>query len=228
MSRLIEVVGPPGAGKSTLLSELERGGDVEVVDSARAASVHRFRAATTFAGGRSLLGASVAWRRPPRTRQIARWCVRLGAFEPLLAPAAQRAEITVIDQGPVYTLARLAGCSSARRGTSWWTTQVTTWARLLDTVIVLDADDDVLRERIGARAKAHSLRDASAERAIAEIRMQRLDLERTVFHLRSFGLPVTRLTTDLSTPSELSHQLAQILHPAGTAIDPTTTTRSEP
>ena len=211
MTRLVEVVGPPGSGKSTLLAELVRTGRVELVGSARSAATPRLRVATAVAGGRALVGATLAWGRPPPSRQVARWCVRLGAFEPLLTADRAGAPVTVVDQGPVYTLSRLAGQSPARRGTNWWSARVATWAHRLDAVVVLDADDEILRTRIDERAKTHALRGEPPERAVAEINRQRLALERTVFHLCGLGLPVARLATDTGSPAELGRRLDDLL-----------------
>lgn len=164
-----EVLGAPGAGKSTLLSALSQGpGDVVAVTRYRspAAAPAYLRAAVHLAP--RLLPEVMAGR---TTRQRLNWALRLNASATVLRQHTRvDARLVLFDQGPVYTLVRLA---QAQGRDAWWHTQAARWSGLLDVLVVVDAPDELLLERLVTRAKAHaytSLDPADALQAIARDR----------------------------------------------------------
>ena len=76
----------------------------------------------------------------------------------------QGARIALFDEGPVYSVARLAAfCPPTlerRPFGAYLARSRRQWARELDLVIMLDAPNVVLAERIRSRAKPHRMRDA--------------------------------------------------------------------
>ena len=73
----------------------------------------------------------------------------------------------VLDQGPIYALGRLEAMGKPflrspvyRR---WRQRMTEAWAKKLDRIIVLDAPDPVLVERIGGRTQAHETKGRSPE-----------------------------------------------------------------
>jgi deoxyadenosine/deoxycytidine kinase len=109
-------------------------------------------------------------------------------------------QLVVMDQGPIYTLATLQMRASRPAGgdafDTWRNHVVQEWAGLLDTVIYLEASDDVLLRRIADRSKPHRLRsciDADALRWLAQLRDA---LEQTVERFRACAaLSVLRFDT---------------------------------
>jgi hypothetical protein len=86
--------------------------------------------------------------------------------------AGTGATVVVFDQGPVYTLVRLHEDQDQNSASIelWRRRKLAQWAATLDLVLLLDAPDDVLVERIRGRVKAHALKlgpDASARAAVA-------------------------------------------------------------
>lgn len=68
--------------------------------------------------------------------------------------------VTVLDQGPLYALVRLRaqnrGISDRASFRTWWEAMVTRWVAELDSVVWLDAPDDVLLGRIHQRDQSHA------------------------------------------------------------------------
>lgn len=147
-----ELIGPPGAGKSTLLQALH-----EREPGLR--SVFQMRSMGYLP---ALLG-SAARQLPALARQRSWWqvrqLVRLGAMQRAFGQASA---LTIVDQGPVYTLARMY--TAGMRGGDALYRQ---WAGALGLVIWLDAPDAVLAGRIDGRAKAHALKGRPAREAAA-------------------------------------------------------------
>lgn len=224
---VVEVVGRPGTGKSTLLDLVAEQApeSVSVIRSARrmADRAARFRAGQ--AGGAALARTTVAWGRPPTDLQTARWWLRLGAFGTVIADAPSGG-VTVLDQGPVYTLLRLGRRCTTPRATAWWTEQIDDWAARLDAVVVLDAPTLLLLERISRRDKHHALRGAALASGGPELERMRLDIERMVAQLEARAVPVHRVDTGTDdvkdTAAGLATLLAAVVRRSPDDIDPTT------
>jgi hypothetical protein len=83
----------------------------------------------------------------------------------------------IFDQGPVYTMVRLQEATPLDRRSpaflQWWDRTAEFWGRSMDLVIMLDAPDQVLVERVRERSKTHAIKALSgveARRAIAQER----------------------------------------------------------
>lgn len=150
---VVELLGVPASGKSGLADGLVRAlpGTVLVKEHAP-----RDLPALT-------LGAARAWpvllEGPPAGSGRVRWVAWAGRLAAAPSVAARRAAtssgLVVLDQGPAYTLGRMAGVRRTDRGNHWWHRQVFGTASLLDVLVVLDADPDVLSRRLHERPKAH-------------------------------------------------------------------------
>jgi hypothetical protein len=77
----------------------------------------------------------------------------------LSRPAPPGREAIVLDEGPVYFLARLRvyGADEVGRAgfAAWWPGAVARWASVLHLLVWLDAPDSVLAGRIRARSQRH-------------------------------------------------------------------------
>ena len=195
-SRIVEIVGPPGAGKTSLLSALTaRRPELRPITEWR-----HLRFLPSLA--RNAVGLLpfflVQWMagQPPSRRNMERM-VRLQASREITE--RMREQIIVLDQGPIYTLGTLR-MSAPRpendRFEIWWNRVAQQWASALDTVVFLEATDDVLLRRIMDRSKPHRLKsdlDVNGSEWLATLRDA---LERTVETFRAHsGLSVLRFDT---------------------------------
>jgi hypothetical protein len=163
--RLVEIVGPAGGGKTALLRTLARD--------------PRIRAGLRIDRGRHLpemLRHTVALiptalgllrNRPASMQNGLLHFVRLRTLPSvvMLAMAEEPARTILLDEGPVFSLGRLSVFQGADRTPGvvrrQWHAELDRWATLLDTVILVDATDAVLRRRIRERPKEHQIKDRS-------------------------------------------------------------------
>jgi hypothetical protein len=133
--------------------------------------------------------------------------IRLKAAEGILARERRGSGLLLFDQGPVYTLAWLKEVmKSMPPGPSlidWEQHSISFWAEALDAVIILDAPDDLLLDRIHGRSKPHALRAVARGRARRSLHEERGFYEETVTKLIEARdtLPIIRLDTS-KTPVE--------------------------
>jgi len=195
--RVIELLGPPGSGKSTLAARLG------VLDGSKVVKDHSPGDLPALLRGIASAGTVLA-RRPPagvsRTRWVA-WAGRVAAVEDVVGVREARgAQLVVLDQGPAYTLWRMADGCRSRRAAGWWHGQLAAYAQLLDTLVLLDADPLVLYDRLRVRGKDHPgarrLDECSFREDVAEAthgyRVMAAWLELA-------GVPVVRLDTSRVT-----------------------------
>ncbi|MBA3430939.1 MAG: ATP-binding protein [Actinobacteria bacterium] len=204
--RAIEILGPPGAGKSTLMKAL----------GAAAPDAHPL---SIYCTPRNLpVWIRSAWRVLPELRSPAslgdrpwrqrKWIIRLQASEGILRrEAARESSVLVFDQGPVYTLAWLRGTpQSSALPEGRVERAIRFWAHALDALIMLDAPNEVLLNRIRDRTKPHSLCSGSyasarrglvQERSIHEAAIEELTAARP-------SLPVIRFDTSEQAPGHMA------------------------
>ena len=76
----------------------------------------------------------------------------------------------LLDQGPIFLLTylRLFGFSGVEDELlrQWWSQKLDDWASILDTIFWLDAQDDVLLERIHHRDRWHIIKTMSDDEAV--------------------------------------------------------------
>jgi thymidylate kinase len=197
MVRTVEIVGPPGAGKTSLLSALaaRRPGLRTMAAWRRPVYLPEFARETL--GLIPLFVAQWSAGRPLARRDMER-LVRVQASRRIAAGWGE--EVVLMDQGPIYTLAtlRLGACGpgASERLRSWWDRMVQEWAGLLETVIYLEAEDDVLLSRIRGRSKDHRLKFGIEPDGLAWLTMLREALERTLDRFRERSrLTVLRFDT---------------------------------
>jgi len=110
----------------------------------------------------TIVGSALRKRRL-RWREITQM-IRLEALHRVLRRMKSRHRIILLDEGPVFGISWL-DLAFAKRGaeppTRWRRRVLQRWARVLDSVILLDAGDDLLAARIRTRSKTHRMRNRS-------------------------------------------------------------------
>lgn len=160
---LVELAGPAGAGKTTLLRELvarERPSCAGLAPRSLRDAPHAVGAACSSLAAL----AELAMHGPTPRREHARHLVRLGALRARVRAASRAHAIVLLDEGPVYSLARLhaagacgAAGSALERG---WRRALSYWRGALDTIVWIDAPNGVLADRIRSRRKPHRAKHA--------------------------------------------------------------------
>jgi hypothetical protein len=73
--------------------------------------------------------------------------------------------VVIFDEGPIFALAWLRGFGHeimrSEATDEWWRATLRDWGALLDAVVVLDAPDSLLAQRIRSRPHPHEMKQAS-------------------------------------------------------------------
>lgn len=157
-SKVIEIVGPAGAGKTTLYHALHCYPDW--IRPKNFPDVHKWNNAPFYiCNGLQLIPCLMRLRHSD-SRQLTRrefaWLSILHGWSSLLGKESQHGDKAIIlDQGPVYLLAEmlLFGPQYLRQSSAdkFWPDLYGRWGATLDIVLLLDAADDILLERIRTR-----------------------------------------------------------------------------
>lgn len=211
--RLVELAGPAGAGKSSVCSALRR----------------RYRATQGTIWGQPVLpllgnGAQLMptlagfWL---QARSLlwdeSRHMVRLRTLHRELGQRGESGgQVMIFDEGPIFALAWLRGFGhvSLRSDVadSWWHATLRQWAGTVDVVVVLDAPDALLAQRIRNRPEWHEVKHASDAEISAWMGRFRIALDWVLAGLTREGGPaIIRIPTALDDPERLAGQVMQAL-----------------
>lgn len=221
---VVELVGPAGTGKTTLLQTLCQHSESVLV--AAFPRVRRLEHISFF-----VKNAVFLWPTLLRARRNGQWLTRqeivmiaiLKGWHYVLARQASRnGGIIVLDPGPVFLLSWLSefGSEGLRCWSSekWWDSMIKQWADALDAVVHLDAPDNVLRERINARGKPHTVKGKPEQEMREFLARWRASIEAVISRLTVDGGPrVIRFDTAQESPDQIvEHFLAAFgLEPSG-------------
>lgn len=210
---IAEIVGLPGSGKTTLNREMVRTREI--------ASVTTYRTVLQMPRWlHSRFTLQRIWSSPygpafgPQERV---WMMRLESAPPLLRRAATKVSGgVVIDQGPAFTLSRLrierVPSAQSPLYCEWWETTTQRWRSALDVVIMLDASNACLLERIHTRGKSHVLLELSLQDAKDALDRERALYEEVIAGLCGpAGAALVRLNTECTTVVEAKAEVEACL-----------------
>jgi deoxyadenosine/deoxycytidine kinase len=170
----IEMMGPAGAGKSSLIKIL-RESDQRFKLSSNPAGLNRIWYSAKLLG---LLPGLILHRRTLSRDEI-RSLVYLQAWHAMNVDDHE--QITLYDHGPLYRIAVLreygVKFAQAKHFQKWLNSWYDRWTQRLDLVVLLDAPNEILMERVIARGRFRVLMTVSSEEA-----MQQLDAYRRAFN----------------------------------------------
>jgi deoxyadenosine/deoxycytidine kinase len=165
-TKIIEIVGPAGAGKTTLYQAL--GCHTDRIRLENFPDVHKWADVPFYIlNGIQLISSLICLPRS-NSRQLTRrefaWMSILYGWSALLRKQSKESNKAIIlDQGPIYLLAemRLFGPEYLRQSStdSLWQDFYQRWKTTLDMVVLLDAANDVLLERIRNRKQELIVKD---------------------------------------------------------------------
>lgn len=128
----------------------------------------------------------------------------------------RRPRAVVLDEGPVYMLARLRVHGGERilspAFERWWRKALAQWAGTVDLVVWLDAPDPILMQRAQTRSQVHELQRLSDARAREFIASYRRAYETVVGGLtEAAGPQVMRVRSDQASVDQLVARIVPVL-----------------
>lgn len=182
---VVELLGLPGAGKTSVVSALKSSGGV--------VSMSRYRSASNVVAysmaALRLAPVLVAGRREGASRGDGNKLVRLESSRTIVRARGRGRRAFVFDQGPLFLIRQLVRQDTALSPSidAKRSALAEAWARALDLVVVLDASDDVLLERVRARGKTHPLQDMLDGEARQWLDAERRSFDRVLDELHPFS-----------------------------------------
>lgn len=198
----IELVGLAGTGKSTLAAALDT--RLEQVELITPPDLHAARDLPFFIGGTiAMLPTFFAIAREngwklPSAHEMA-LMVMLNGWPSRLAAQRNKANTALlVDQGPISFLGMIqrlnARWRSTRGGKKWLDGVFQKWSKVIRLIILLDADNDVLVERIRSRDQEHRLKTTTYEEAVSTLEMYRKIYPNVISCLQVDGVDIKTLS----------------------------------
>lgn len=212
----IEVVGVAGSGKSTVASALRR----RIPTLCDAVSLTRRESRQLK--NPAALAVRIMDRLSARLGKRTTWGGQkdwyfLEAFYRFSEDMLKRNDCSLLfDQGPLYRLARLvpaeALCSYGTAAGHRWHAELDRWVPLLDMIVMLDAPDPILFQRVRHRRKAHLVKQRSCEKAAAFFADFRCRFQYVVDRITQLAhARVLNFDTSQSSPESVIEAIATIV-----------------
>jgi energy-coupling factor transporter ATP-binding protein EcfA2 len=228
--RVIELIGPAGVGKTGLLRAVA-GLAPGVRTGLRLDRVRALPVVARHAIALTPATLDMLFTDPRSLWAGLRHLWRLGAFPSLLERARGSGHQTILlDEGPVFSLGRLSVFQRAHEGSGWlaqaWTAEVARWRTSLTGVVLLDANNDVLAQRIRNRAKQHPVKHGSDRQIFAFLDGYRAAYRDIATRLSANGrVHVVELDTATRPFEEIAADIVTAMNTWGHRPEPVTAQR---
>lgn len=216
-TQAVEIVGVAGSGKSTLSRALRSEYGCHVADSLHTKLpghwpyvVHGLPRVVPFLAASVRDRPLLSWDELKFVLYVAEW----DRF--LRAEYRDRPGVVVLDQGPMFALARLLwGGKPVTRHPSfeeWLRRMAGHWSHELDAIVLLDAPDAVLLERIDAREQRHDAKGVSSHEGLELLGRHREAYGRVFELVESLGgTRVLRYDTATMPPDRIAAEIVELL-----------------
>jgi thymidylate kinase len=215
---VVEIVGVAGAGKSTLVRTLVARHERLRVDDTLHTRQPRHWPAALRGAIRSLPLIVTGSIGPRRLRwDEVRFMLYVAGWSRRLTRRRLDDECLLIDQGPIFSLARLrvgdAGVTTTAAYRRWEAAMIDEWARVLGVVVWLDADDRVITLRINRRGQRHEIKGTSPDHVERFLSDYRRCFDEIIGRVERAprGPRVVRVDSSLVEAPELGDEVEQIL-----------------
>lgn len=216
----VEIVGVAGSGKSTLTRVLRSDYGCDVADTLHTKLPgHWPYVAHGLGRAAPFLVASIR-DRPMLSWDELKFVLYVTEWDRFLrAQYRDRPGLVVLDQGPMFALARLLwGRKPLTRHASfeaWLRRMVGFWSHELDAIVLLDAPDAVLLGRIDTREQRHDAKGVPSHEGLELLRRHREAYERVFEVVEILGgtrvlrydtatMPAARIAGEIAEQFELS------------------------
>jgi hypothetical protein len=210
---LIELAGPAGVGKSTLAYSL-----LQRLEAAPG-TIWGLPSLALLGNGLGLLPTIAGLCRHSRSPlwDEARHMVRLRTLHRALPVSAPDMDLMIFDEGPVFALSWLRGFGHEvfrnEASAEWWRAALLEWAATVDAVVVLEAPDSLLAQRIRARPEAHEVKGFPDWEIALWMARFRAALDWVLAEMTRLGGPtVVRLSTADETSESVAERLLESLN----------------
>jgi hypothetical protein len=212
----IEIVGVAGSGKSTLTRTLSRRYPASRVADSLHTRVPAHWPYVAHSVPRVLpLVARSAWNRPVLSWDEIKFVIYVSEWDRFLRDRREyRSGVTVLDQGPIFALARLLWAEKpltrSRPFQAWFNERVERWSLELDAVVRLVAPDQSLLERINHREQRHEAKGRSTSEGLEVIKSHSQAFGKLFDVIARLGRPrVLSFDTSTMSPDEIAGELAE-------------------
>jgi len=212
---VVEFVGVAGAGKSTLsraICQQDRGCQLApFLDVGRLAHTRYVLHSLTSVLPIAIAGLGrqpwMSWREVKLLMYVNEWPRYLSRN----CRPGQR--VFVLDQGPIYALGRLEAMGKPFLRSAvyerWRLRMTKIWARKLTWIVVVDAADPVLVERIGGRTQAHETKGKPPEVGYEFLVRHRRAFDQMVASIEKAGGPEAyRIDSGRMPPGQVAAEVA--------------------
>lgn len=208
---LVEVAGVAGSGKSTVTSILTRGSFARA-SFISARDPKQFPLFLRSIPRLAPLIAENLRNRPRMTWADFKLMVYVSTWDAQLSRVPFQSPL-VFDQGPLYALVRLRakgiGVASTPAFSRWWSEMLSKWLDELSVVVLLDAVDDALIERLNQRDQRHDLKGAAVQEGREYLGSYRTLFEEIGSKIERLGGPILhRLDTGGMSADEIARIVA--------------------
>ena len=206
---VVELVGPAASGKSSLIGSLTQSNEGFTVGAAPRR--RRIWDVVNFVGNAVLmLPIFLGQYRNDRwfTWEEIKDLVFLKGWHHAFRHQAAHGSITLVENSPIFKLTRLHAFGPENMlGQSfdgWWASMFKQWGNTVDTIIWLDAPDDILIARVHARGRWHRIMGMSGKEANEFLARYRQSYEKILPEFTvKYGTRLIRLDTQQQSLSQM-------------------------